>query len=110
MVIDDFDLFGIPILPNEAQTPLPIDPDRPLPFAISPQLFQAIAWRRAQVFDLHRAIERYEGSSARSAIAAKRMERLVRHSRSVSLSAKPMIMYYVLRNTSRLTTISRGAR
>ena len=43
MIIDDFDVVGVPVGPSEADAPLIIDPNAVLAGSISAQLFQAIA-------------------------------------------------------------------
>jgi hypothetical protein len=62
MVVDDFDLLGIAILPNETHPPPAIDPDRPLPLAVAPKPFQTVARRQPQIVNLRRNIDREEGT------------------------------------------------
>ena len=49
MVVDDFDLVRILILPNEANPPLSVDADRMLSCPITRQGFEAVAGRDAQI-------------------------------------------------------------
>jgi hypothetical protein len=49
MVIADFDIFGISILPAKANAPLVVDPDRVLTAPVTGKRFQPIARRDAQV-------------------------------------------------------------
>jgi len=44
-------------LEAEADPPLVIDPDAPLPFAIMPQRLQPVRWREAQVFERRRRVK-----------------------------------------------------
>ena len=51
MIIDKFDVVRS-ILPAKADSPLVVDANTVLAGAIAGQLFQAIAWRRPQVFQI----------------------------------------------------------
>jgi hypothetical protein len=54
VVVDDFDLLGTFLGPDEANPELIVDPDRVLTLAVARELFQAIAGRRAQVVQIDR--------------------------------------------------------
>jgi hypothetical protein len=54
VVIDDLDLFGVAVSPNEADTPLIVDPDTVLAGTVSAQRFQAVARKQGQVFQTAR--------------------------------------------------------
>ena len=43
MVIDDFNVMGIPFMPAETDAPLVVDADTPLPGSVAGELFKAIA-------------------------------------------------------------------
>jgi len=45
MIIDDFNIVCISFSPNKTESPLLVDPDTVLPFAITVQRFQAVAGR-----------------------------------------------------------------
>jgi hypothetical protein len=49
VVIDDLDTIRPPNCPDEADSPLPIDPDAMLPCAIAPQGFQMIVRRHGKI-------------------------------------------------------------
>ncbi len=57
MIVDDLDVVGVPVLPDEAHTPLIIDPDALLTFPAPPQCFELISGRIPQVIELNRRIE-----------------------------------------------------
>lgn len=57
MIINDLDIKSIAIGKGEADAPLIVDADAPLPGAIAAELFQAIAWRYAQIFDGMRRVQ-----------------------------------------------------
>ena len=45
MVIHDFHLFGVALVPNKTDAVFVVDADAMLPFAITRQRFQPIGWR-----------------------------------------------------------------
>jgi hypothetical protein len=49
VVVDDLDICGAAVRPDEADSKLIVDPDRILSLAIAGQSFEAIAWRRSQI-------------------------------------------------------------
>jgi hypothetical protein len=49
MVVGDFDIVGIPLLPSEADSPALVDADAVLPLAIPFEGLQPIPWRDPQV-------------------------------------------------------------
>ena len=57
MVIDNLDLIGISSFPPEANAPLLVDADAPLPGAVMGQRFQPVGGRQPQIFDAGNGIE-----------------------------------------------------
>jgi hypothetical protein len=51
MVIDDLDIPGRSIAPDETNAELVVDADAPLPDTIAGELLQPVPWRHAQRFD-----------------------------------------------------------
>jgi len=51
VVIDDFDIPGVAVIPFEADSPLIIDSDAVLAFPVILQLLEAIAWRDSEVIE-----------------------------------------------------------
>lgn len=51
MVVNDFDLPGIPFPPCKTDSPLVIDPDAPLPLAIPAKLLQPVSRRLCKFLD-----------------------------------------------------------
>jgi hypothetical protein len=51
VVINYFDIKGVPIFPPETDTPLVIDSDTVLPCPIPLELLQAVAGRRTQIIE-----------------------------------------------------------
>ena len=49
MVVHDFNVNGIAIYPNEAYSPLIVDPNAVLSITFSPQRFQSVRWWNTQV-------------------------------------------------------------
>ncbi len=49
--------MGIPIAPNKTNTPLIINANAMLPFALTMERFQTIAWWRRKVTQLRRTIQ-----------------------------------------------------
>ena len=58
MVVDDLDLVGIVLAPDETDPPLLIDADRVPAFPIPLECFQPICRRHAQVFESPRIVEK----------------------------------------------------
>jgi hypothetical protein len=57
VIIHDLDIVCVPFAPNEADTPLVVDPDAVLPLSVAVQGFQAISRRRYQVSQFRRAVQ-----------------------------------------------------
>jgi hypothetical protein len=57
MVINNFDIIRMAVLPVEAYPPLIVDPDAPLAFSLTPQLFQPVSRRYAKKFQSCRAMD-----------------------------------------------------
>jgi hypothetical protein len=57
MVVDDFDIAGSSVIPDKADAPLVVDPDRMLAVAIRPQSLQPVAGRHAKIAQDTRLIE-----------------------------------------------------
>ena len=57
MVIDDFDLMRVPVLPDKANAPLVIDADTVLACPTAFESFEAIARRHPQIFQVRRCRE-----------------------------------------------------
>ena len=51
MVVDDFDIVGVPVLPCEAEPPLIVDPDAPCAQTISRKRLQTVAGWHSQIFE-----------------------------------------------------------
>jgi hypothetical protein len=51
VVIDDLDVESVTVCKTEAQPPLIVDANAPLAGPVAFQGFEAIGWRRTQVFD-----------------------------------------------------------
>ena len=51
MIVDDFDLVALTLVPHEADAPLVVDPDTVLPRALPPQKFHTIRGRDPQVIE-----------------------------------------------------------
>jgi hypothetical protein len=62
MVVNDFNLVGIPVTPLEANSPTLIDPDAVLSLPLSRQLLKSIARRNAEIIEAKRVIEHSEFS------------------------------------------------
>ena len=60
MVVDDFDVVGVPAGPTETDTPLVIDADAVLSSAIASQLFEAVRGWNAKVDETGRGVEHEE--------------------------------------------------
>jgi len=57
MIIDNLNLNCIAVCPFEADSPLLVDPDAPLPAARSTQLLEMIRRRNSQVIERNRAMK-----------------------------------------------------
>ena len=62
MVVNDFNLVGIPVTPLEANSPTLIDPDAVLSLPVSRQLLKSIARRNAEIGEAKCVIEHSEFS------------------------------------------------
>jgi hypothetical protein len=49
MIVNDFDILGTGVRPNEADAPLVVDPDTVLSDAIATQQFQPVSRRRSKI-------------------------------------------------------------
>jgi hypothetical protein len=49
VIVYNFDEVGVTVPPFKTDTPLSVDADTPLPFALAGQLFEAVPWRMAKV-------------------------------------------------------------
>jgi len=58
VIIDDFDRFRITPAPFEANTPLIVNPNGPLPFSLSSQSLKPVGWRGTKILKLNRRINR----------------------------------------------------
>ena len=52
MIIDDFDLMSGTFEPDETDSPLTVDANAVLPFAVPPKCFQTIPGRRSKIAQL----------------------------------------------------------
>jgi hypothetical protein len=66
MIINDLHRFGVAANPPKANPPLSLDPDTVLTFPVSPQRFQAVRRRDAQVCEILRRVEHDEFSQGRT--------------------------------------------
>ncbi len=57
MIIDDFHFVAMAFTPSKTDSPLIVDPDRVLSFAIASQRFQLISGRRRQNTQLRRCVK-----------------------------------------------------
>lgn len=57
MIIHNLDLIGIPVSPDKAHTPLIVDPDAVLAFAIAFQGFETIGEPYSQVIQASGVVE-----------------------------------------------------
>jgi len=58
--VRDFHIMCVAVLPQKTCAPLVVDPDAPLPFVVSRQLFQSVPRRNAQIIDYLRCVDRLE--------------------------------------------------
>lgn len=57
MIVHDFDALGTVGRPAETGPPLPVDPDRILPVAVTSQSFEPIARRRTKVIETNGSVQ-----------------------------------------------------
>lgn len=57
MIIDDFDVKRIAIIPYKTNSILIVDPYGELAFPITFQRFKAVIWRRSQIFQVRRRFQ-----------------------------------------------------
>ena len=57
MIIDDLDAFGSAFAPEEADTPLIVDPDTMLPLPVTSQSLQTVSWDCRQVLQGSRVVQ-----------------------------------------------------
>ena len=60
MVIDDFAITGVAILPAETDAPLVVDPDAPLSGTIAAQCFQAVPRRSSEEVETRGAMKLFQ--------------------------------------------------
>ena len=60
VVVDDFDIGGPFLSPDETDAPLVIDPDGVLATTVADQRFEPVCWWRAQVVEMARGMEHVE--------------------------------------------------
>ena len=49
MIVGDLDLEGVALPPEEANSPLIVDPNAVPAFSITRELFEAVSWRNPQI-------------------------------------------------------------
>jgi hypothetical protein len=57
VIVYDLYLVGIPFTPNEAETPLVVDPHTVLPFSVTVKCFQPVSRRRRHISQFCGAIQ-----------------------------------------------------
>jgi hypothetical protein len=59
VVVDDFDSAGVVrlVIPNETNTPLPVNPNAVPPIPITFQRFQVITRRQSKIFDPYSSVQ-----------------------------------------------------
>jgi len=57
VIVHDLNFVSIPLTPNEAQTPLIVNPDTVLSLALAAQGFQTVSRRRCQVTQFRGAVQ-----------------------------------------------------
>lgn len=57
MIIHDFNVVRVPILPPKTEAPLLIDPDAVLSMAVAPQSIEPVAGWHTQVIQVHDGIQ-----------------------------------------------------
>jgi hypothetical protein len=60
MIVNDFNIVGTIRRPDKTDAPLIIDPDRVLPGAVSPEQFEPVAGRTAQIVQPHGGIQHFQ--------------------------------------------------
>jgi hypothetical protein len=95
VVIDNFDIEYVAILELETNTPLVVHPDAPLPFAISPQGFQAIARWRAKKIQRGRGVQLRQFAFGNCLNARKRLGLLPSNSAWVPASSRENMSFNV---------------
>jgi len=60
VIVDNFNVAGISIFPYETHSPLIIDPDAVLPFAVAFQAFKSVAWWDPQIAQFNGAVQHYK--------------------------------------------------
>src|SRR5207302_9714004 len=103
VIVDEFHIRCIGIIPPKADAPLIVDADTVLALPGSAQRLEPIAGRDHQVLDGPRAMQVQQLSARRSFDRAKTGDKLVIESRAVSPFLKERITcagYYAKRNTS----------
>ena len=60
MVVNDFDLTRIAVLPSKTNAPLIVDPDTVLPSTLSAKLLESVSGRDAQILEDLRGIDDHQ--------------------------------------------------
>jgi len=60
MIIHELDVIGVAVAPVEADPPLIVDADRPLPHSITSELVEPVSGRNTQIFDPRHGIQQKE--------------------------------------------------
>jgi hypothetical protein len=66
VVVDEFDIFRTSISPDEADSPLRVDPDAVLPSAVTHQLLQPISRRNPKILHVLGGVDQLELPQGRS--------------------------------------------
>src|SRR5262245_46639161 len=93
VVVDDFDMCRFSFIPNKANPPLVIDPDRILSFPVCLQRFQPVARRNTQISKHPRLIQQTELSQGHVLNVGGQSSAPPDQIDSVSRSAKLWIIY-----------------
>lgn len=60
MIVDDLYLVGIAVLPDEAKSPLIVDPDAVLALAVTPERLESVAGRYGQIAEFGGTVQEKE--------------------------------------------------
>jgi hypothetical protein len=111
MIVDNFHIVSVPIMPDKTDAPLLIDANRVLALAISAERFQLVSGRGGQNREFRRSMKLQELSQSHSIKGAETFRALVPEKLLGVLGAKALDHpFNVARNASHVKRGCRPAR
>jgi hypothetical protein len=85
MIVDDFDIVRVAVLPAKTNPPLIVDPDAVLTLAIPFQGFEPISWGHHHLSDVSRSMQNQQFTARHALNIRRKSPRGLRHENAFGL-------------------------